>query len=353
MEVSLAEGTLGLAKGISSGLAEGTSSSCTSMSSSGLAEGSSSGLAEGSSSGLAKEYIRLYKGKFKLPPPQFLNNIMKGGVKNINSVSNTPSKVVVFDLDETLGSFGDLFLLWTGTKHIYPEFDSFIALLDLYPEFLRTGIFAILHFLYKKKKARECEKIFIYTNNQCPPYWISLITHYFQTKIVPIGEQNEIQLFDKVIGAFKIGNVPFEICRTSHKKIYSDLIRCTMLPKTTEFCFIDDTEYNKMKHDKIYYIRPRAYIHSLSVQEIIDRWQTAFFSKYSILPSYWHSWFYIHGRNGRLSSANESAELHKQVSEKLMFHIREFFLLTNYPSLSKYTKKKRTSFSRRNTRNHL
>jgi hypothetical protein len=202
-------------------------------------------------------------------------------------------------------------------------------------------------------------------------------------------------LFDKVIGAFKVDNMSFEISRTTNKKIYSDLIRCTMLPKNTEFCFIDDTEYNKMKHDKIYYIQPKAYIHSLSVQEIVNRWQTTFSGRYLILPSYWYSWFSMHNRTGYLQEANRRSDpttqsvggsnrrsdpttqsvgesnrrsdpttqsvgeskkhnhpsIHKQVSEKLMFHIREFFLLTTHHSFWKTTRKKRTSFySGRNTK---
>jgi hypothetical protein len=300
--------------------------------------------------------IHIYQGKFKLPPPHFYEKRKVEVGRERRGIMTMPmpipSKVVVFDLDETLGSFGDLFLLWTGIKHIHPEFDSFLEVLDLYPEFLRTGIFAILQFLYKKKKTGECEKIFIYTNNQCPPYWVSLLMDYFQRKIVDtIGQ--EMILFDKVIGAFKIGNIPFEISRTTNKKTYSDLIRCTMLPKNTEFCFIDDTEYNKMKHDKIYYLRPKAYIHSLSVQEIVDRWQTTFSNRYATIPSYWYSWFSMHNRIGlslRLES-NEYNGIHKQVSEKLMFHIREFFLLSTYHSFWKTTRKKRTFFSSgRNTK---
>jgi len=310
---------------------------------------------ESSLSGSPTRFLSIYQGKFKLPPPRFYAKQMGSGLSIATGKEKTiPSKVVVFDLDETLGSFGDLFLLWTGIKHIHPEFDSFQEVLDIYPEFLRTGIFAILQFLYKKKKTGECEKIFIYTNNQCPPYWISLLMDYFQQKMIATVGQ-EMVLFDKVIGAFKIGNIPFEISRTTNKKTYSDLIRCTMLPKNTEFCFIDDTEYNKMKHDKIYYIRPKAYIHSLSVQEIVDRWQTTFSGKYLILPSYWYSWFALHNRTGYLLEQKEHISIHKQVSEKLMFHIREFFLLSTYHSFWKTTRKKRSSFSsgrntKRNTR---
>lgn len=310
-------------------------------------------LAKEGSKTKTSHFISIYQGKFKLPPPHFFTKpkIDRDRDRDRDRIKPIPSKVVVFDLDETLGSFGDLFLLWTGIKHIYPEFDSFSELLDIYPEFLRTGIIAILQFLYKKKKSGECEKIFIYTNNQCPPIWISHLMHYFQEKMISTLGQGMV-LFDKVIGAFKIGNVPFEISRTTNKKTYSDLIHCTMLPKNTEFCFIDDMEYNKMKHDKIYYIKPRAYIHSLSVQEIVDRWQIVFSSKYSILSSYWYSWFALHNRNGYLLEKEEveHSSIHKQVSEKLMFHIREFFLLSTYHSFWKSTRKKRYSFSGRKTK---
>ena len=320
---------------------------------------------ESSLSGSSTRFISIYQGKFKLPPPRVYAKQKVATSLATRKEKTIPSKVVVFDLDETLGSFGDLFLLWTGIQHIHPEFDSFTEALDIYPEFLRTGIFAILQFLYKKKKTGECEKIFIYTNNQCPPSWVSLLMDYFQQKMNPtptptITEGTNHQkvvltegtiLFDKVIGAFKIGNMPFEISRTTNKKTYSDLIRCTMLPKNTEFCFIDDTEYNKMKHDKIYYIKPKPYIHSLSVQEIVDRWQTTFSGRYLILPSYWYSWFSMHNRNGYLLKQTEEIGIHKQVSEKLMFHIREFFLLSTYHSFWKTTRKKRLSFSSgRNTK---
>jgi hypothetical protein len=298
-------------------------------------------------------FLSIYQGKFKLPPPRF--HAKKREQEILREKTILPSKVIVFDLDETLGSFGDLFLLWTGIKHIYPTFDSFSELFDLYPEFLRTGIFTILRFLYTKKKSGECKKIFIYTNNQCPPYWISYIMRYFQEKIVSSSPGVPgIGLFDQIIGAFKIGNIPLEISRTTNQKTYSDLIHCTMLPKNTEFCFIDNTEYDKMKHDKIYYIQPKAYIHTLSVSEIIDRWQIHFSSEYSILSSYWYSWFSLHKRNGYLlenpMDIDKHLDIHKQVSEKLMFHIREFFLLSTHHSFWKSTRKKRASFSGRNTK---
>jgi hypothetical protein len=80
------------------------------------------------------------------------------------------TKLLLFDLDETLGSFSDLYILWkTLEKYIYIDNKLlfFHKLFDLYPEFLRHGILNILEFLYYKKQTGECSKIYIYTNNQC------------------------------------------------------------------------------------------------------------------------------------------------------------------------------------------
>ena len=74
-------------------------------------------------------------------------------------------KVIVFDLDETLGDFNDLELLWNGIQmytHQVSDFELFKKLLDLYPEFLRYGIISILEYLYQKKKSKLCKAIYIY-----------------------------------------------------------------------------------------------------------------------------------------------------------------------------------------------
>jgi len=257
-------------------------------------------------------------------------------------------KAVVFDLDETLGSFSDLYLLWTGIKHIYPDFQNFSALLDLYPEFLRCNILYILQYLYQKKIDQVCNKMYIYTNNQCQSReWVYLIMEYFNHKVMseisPVPSK-EIVLFDKVISAFKIGNTPIELSRTTHEKTYSDLIKTTMLPVNTEFCFIDDTEYIQMKTEKVYYVCPQAYIHGLSVSEIINRiiYSKTIFdddfikmenSNYKLLTSftYWTNWFSMNHRSSSSSfdfspKIDEKNEFNRVISKKIMYYIREFFL---------------------------
>lgn len=280
--------------------------------------------------------IQILKGKFRLPPP-------------IPKIYKKPKKVVVFDLDETLGSFSDLFILWSGIQHICPKFDAFNALLDTYPEFLRYGILAILQYIYQQKQNGECYKIFIYTNNQCSKAWVHRISEYFKYKLsIP---QNKL-LFDQNICAFKIGNQPIELSRTTHQKTHNDFISCTLIPRTAEVCFVDDMEYSQMKQDKIYYIRPRPYIHGLTIREILDRFLKNIPFGYScennedLLKSsgYWENWFLLNGRkDGGVSPRNLYVDI--EVSKKIMFSIKEFFLLTTYyeskmKQKAKYTRKK-------------
>jgi hypothetical protein len=72
------------------------------------------------------------------------------------------NKIVVFDLDETLGYFMEFGMFWDAMhdylkeKHFLNEIKVdqhlFNELLDLYPEFLRANILNILNYLKKKKQ---------------------------------------------------------------------------------------------------------------------------------------------------------------------------------------------------------
>jgi hypothetical protein len=95
-------------------------------------------------------------------------------------------KVVVFDMDETLGCFTDLEALWNVietenllfSKTYVNVQERFNALLDLYPEFLRYGIANILEYLYYKKTNGDFIGVYIYTNNQVSKRWSKMIVDY-------------------------------------------------------------------------------------------------------------------------------------------------------------------------------
>jgi hypothetical protein len=102
------------------------------------------------------------------------------------------NKVIVFDLDETIGSFNELTLLWIYLEKMKSLFNLFLdlnqdyfnKLLDLYPEFIRYGMLTIFEFLNHKKKTKECHKIFIYTNNIYLKEFPEKIKNYIDYKLM-------------------------------------------------------------------------------------------------------------------------------------------------------------------------
>ncbi len=182
-------------------------------------------------------------------------------------------KIVVFDLDETLGYFTQYGIFYDSitnyvklkNKPTLSEKD-FCAILDLYPEFLRPNIVNILTYLKNKKKNNCCHKMMIYTNNTGPRDWARNIINYFEKKI-------HFKIVDQIIAAFKINGKRVEICRTTQNKTHNDLIKCTKIPIDAEICFMDDCFYPEMSNDNIYYINIKPYYHDLSFENMLERFK--------------------------------------------------------------------------------
>jgi len=185
-------------------------------------------------------------------------------------------KIVVFDLDETLGYFVEFGIFWDSLKEYIQtnkincslNQDFFNKVLDLYPEFLRPNIINILRYLKKKKISNKCSKLMIYTNNQGPKEWAQNIIKYFESKI-------DYKIVDQIIAAFKVRGQVVEVCRTTHLKTHKDFIKCTKMPPNTEICFLDDVFYPDMSNEKIYYINLKPYIYDLELDTMIDRFLNA------------------------------------------------------------------------------
>lgn len=180
-------------------------------------------------------------------------------------------KIVVFDLDETLGYFTQYGIFWDSLTNYLtiknkakPSQSNFDEILDLFPEFLRPNIINILTYLKNKKKANCCHKMMIYTNNTGPREWARHIISYFEAKI-------NHKLVDQIIAAFKINGTRVEICRTTHSKTHKDFIRCTKIPPDAEICFMDDCFYPDMANDNIYYINVKPYYYNLPFEVMFER----------------------------------------------------------------------------------
>jgi len=176
-------------------------------------------------------------------------------------------KIVVFDLDETLGYFTEFGIFSDCLNKYFKNNEysntNFNELLDLYPEFLRPKIINTLKYLKTKKKENKCYKVMIYTNNQGHKSWAINIKNYFDKKV-------EYELFDKIIAAFKVRGQQIELGRTSHDKTMDDFVRCTKLPDNIEVCFIDDLYHAGMVDDKVYYINVKPYKHQLSIERMVN-----------------------------------------------------------------------------------
>ena len=239
------------------------------------------------------------------------------------------SKIVVFDLDETLGYFMELGMFWDALKEyikytknkIIIDQNLFNNVLDLYPEFLRPNIIEILNYLKKKKQNNNCDKLMIYTNNQGPVEWAKYIINYFNKKI-------NYEIFDQIIAAFKVHGKRVELCRTTHMKSHLDLIKCTKIPEDTEICFLDDVFYPDMSNDKIYYINVKPYTHDLEFEEMINRCLNRGIlgkdvdstSCREYIMKYLNRYNYIYVKKPQIN-----IDVDKALSKKILHHLHIFF----------------------------
>ena len=175
-------------------------------------------------------------------------------------------KIVVFDLDETLGYFSKLGKIWKMIEPQNQNQSTFDTLLDLFPEFIRPHMLTILEYVRNKKKNKQCYQVMIYTNNQCScENWVQYIKTYFENKL-------NYPLFDQIICAFKINGKRVELGRTTNKKTYPDLITCTTLPTNIQICFVDDTYHPNMDVSNVVYVKVlQPYKYDLSNEIIMKR----------------------------------------------------------------------------------
>ena len=255
------------------------------------------------------------------------------------------SKIVVFDLDETLGYFMELGMFWDALKSyikykqlkITMDQSLFNDILDLYPEFLRPNITGILNYLKDKKEKNHCGKLMIYTNNQGPIEWAKYIIKYFENKI-------NYKIFDQIIGAFKIQGKKVEVCRTTHMKTHKDLIKCTKIPEDTQICFLDDVYYPDMSNEKIYYINLKPYVHDLDFDGMITRLLKSDIlrpddptSCRAFMMAFLKKFNYIY-----VSKTAETHQIDKILSKKILQHLQIFFKMKPIGP-DTYKKKNKTS----------
>lgn len=244
---------------------------------------------------------------------------------NNGKIKNKNHKIVVFDLDETLGCFSQFGIFcdclddyFKNNKYSKQNFNK---LLDIFKIFLRPKILDILYYLKNKKQIGECKKVMIYTNNQGPKWWVDSIKNYFNYKV-------KYDLFDKIIYAFKINGQRIEPNRSSHDKKINDFFKCTKLPSNVEICFIDDVYHPGMKDDKVYYINIKPYRINLEIYQMINLFLKSDLAK-TIQNTDDFGNFVIDCYNNynfkTEQFSNDEYEIDKIISKKIFAHLKEFF----------------------------
>ena len=248
----------------------------------------------------------------------------------LQATGNGKNKIVVLDVDETLGYFVELgifcdaltSMVWNNDPTA--QYTYFNKLMDIYPEFLRPHILDLLHFLKIKKSTNECAGVLVYTNNCGPRIWVEHITKYIESKL-------GAPLFDQIVAAFKVNGEIIEVGRTTCDKTYEDLLRCTKLPPNVEVCFLDDQMHSKMEHAKVYYINIKPYVHQLSIDTLIDRFMKTPALRSTTAMNVPEFQTRVMGFMQRFNvTYTPKHELEQQIdtiiSKKIMEHLKTFFL---------------------------
>lgn len=232
------------------------------------------------------------------------------------------SKIVVFDLDETLGNFVELGMFCDALEELNKKKlnnEEFFKILDLFSEFLRPNILKILKFLLDKKRKGKCNRIMIYTNNQGPKSWARKISEYFNYKL-------DVNVFDQIIAAFKVKGKKVEICRTSHDKSVRDLLKCTKIPPNTQICFLDDQYHPLMEHNNVFYINVKPYIYNIKFKDMAERYYDKIgidMNKEEFVSSINT---YMKDYNFTVTTKNEvEIKVDEIISKKIIIHLEEFF----------------------------
>lgn len=182
------------------------------------------------------------------------------------------NKIVVFDFDETLGSFSQLYLMWISIIKILninknEEKIILFQLLDLFPNFFRPLIIDILRYVLINKINKNCKEVIIYTNNNGPKVWCNYIIEYLNIKT-----NKNVKVIDKIIKAFIVNGKKREKLRTSSDKSIADLIKYTKYSKNLDICFIDDQEHENMINDNVYYINVLPYKYNLKFKDMAKKY---------------------------------------------------------------------------------
>ena len=172
-------------------------------------------------------------------------------------------KYVVFDLDETLGYFTELSIIWNCLQtvmnlHTQKQFHALCQVFE--KDFFRPGIFRTMAYL---RDNRDRVKVVLYTNNTGSISWLKMILSYMENKVGAPG------LFDTIVPGY-LPHGPANQMRSSFNKTYEEIRRCANIPANAKVIFFDDLEHPGMIHKNVTYIKVKPYTCLLYTSDAAD-----------------------------------------------------------------------------------
>lgn len=230
-------------------------------------------------------------------------------------------KYIVFDLDETLGYFKQIYYLFSIINKVDSSVkitqEIFDSILDLCPEVLRPNILDVLLYL-KSKKEELTTYIIIYTNNKNPK-WTNLIINYITAKI------SCSNFFDKIIG-----NSKQETCRETNEKNLDDLFRCLDFNSGSRICYIDNEYFKGMQSKYTYYLKLDNYVNDIPNDKLVKRFTESevyrcIFPNVKVIVFQRIYFHYLNAMYGK-SLSSEAYEYEISCSNMLLLYIQLFYL---------------------------
>ncbi len=171
-------------------------------------------------------------------------------------------KVIVLDLDHTIGHFFIVSLIWNFMIKVKCNLNQvdFNIICSIFPNVIRYNILSLFSYLSIRQRLNNHIKILIYTHNKNGIKWIKMITNYIEYKL-------NCKLFCNIIENTSI-------------KSYNDFILKSGVPKTAKILFIDDSYHSNMEHDKVIYLNIKKYSYFEKNNVIINNFITSdYFNK--------------------------------------------------------------------------
>ena len=189
-----------------------------------------------------------------------------------------PKKYIVFDLDETLGTFVQLGIFKDALESTFETAltqRAFNELCQAFIKLFRPNLLQILKIIQQYKKTSRDIYLVIYTNNIGPKSWTVQIKTFLEDQLQEPG------LFDYIIGGYiDMNNKRTELCRTTMAKLPADIRRCIGSPQNAKYLFFDDQHHPEMIHRDVTYIKSKPYRYEYTHREMIRQFLQTGLAKY-------------------------------------------------------------------------